>query len=185
VDVKGSILTGFVDWLRARYDDDFADDVIDATALASGGAYTAVGEYPYTDLVALAMTVADREGVSGDDVLRDFARQSFGALAGDHSFLLFGIEDGLRLLEVTESHIHVEVLALYPDTRLPTIETRRLSDGGMELTYSSLEPLAAMCEGRILGALDLFDDDYVVACIALDPSRRAATYRITPATSVV
>ena len=178
--MKGVILTGFVDWLRARYDDDYADDVIDATTLDSGGAYTAVGVYPYTDLIALSTTVAGREGVSCDDVLRDFSRESFGALAEDHSFLLYGIEDGLRLLEMTESHIHVEVLALYPDTRLPTIETRRLPGGGMELTYSSLEPLAAMCEGRILGALDLFDDAYRVECTDLDPSRCAATYRITP-----
>lgn len=181
--MKGVILTGFVDWLRARYDDDFADDVIDATELDSAGAYTAVGVYPYTDLIALSETVAAHERVASDDVLRDFARESFGALAEDHSFLLYGIEDGLRLLEVTESHIHVEVLALYPDTRLPTIETRRLPDGGMELTYSSLEPLAAMCEGRILGALDLFDDDYRVECTVMDPSRCAATYRITPATA--
>jgi hypothetical protein len=180
VGVKGVILTGFVDWLRERHDDDFADDVIDAAELDSGGAYTAVGVYPHTDLISLASAVAAHEGVTADDVLRDFARESFGALAEGHSFLLYGIEDGLRLLEVTESHIHVEVLALYPDTRLPTIETRRLPDGGMELTYSSVEPLAAMCEGRILGALDLFDHEFSVECTSLDPSRCAATYRITP-----
>lgn len=181
--MKGVILTGFVDWVRDRYGDDVVDDILDSTPLDSEGAYTAVGVYDYTELIALAAAVAEREGGTADDVLRVFARESFGALARDHAFLLEHVDDGIRLLEVTESHIHVEVLELYPDTSLPTISTHRLPGGGMELSYASREPLAAMCHGRILGALDLYGDSYEVTCTYRDEAGMVATFLILPAAS--
>jgi len=40
--------------------------------------------------------------------------------------------------------------------------------------------VAAMCEGRIQGVLDLFDDGFAVECTVMDPSHFSATFRIFP-----
>jgi hypothetical protein len=180
--VKGLILVGFLEWVEERHGDDAADEVIEATVLESQGAYTSVGAYPYTELLALAETLAEREGRPVSEVLLQYARESVSSVAYSHEHLLAGLTGALDLFDRVEDHIHPEVMALYPDAVLPRITTTRLDGGSMRLDYVSHEPLAVMCEGRILGTLDLFGGGFDVTRVSADPNGYSASFLIAPAT---
>jgi hypothetical protein len=182
--VKGLILVGFLEWVEERHGDDAVDEMIEATVLESQGAFTSVGVYPYTELLALAETLADREGRPVSEVLLQYSRESVSSVAYGHEPLLAGITGALDLFDRVEDHIHPEVMALYPDAELPRITTRRLDDGSMRLDYRSREPLAVMCEGRILGTIDLFGGGFDVTRLSADPEGYSATFLISPATGV-
>lgn len=177
--MKGTIITGYLDWVRGVHGEDFVDEVLDESKLEGDGSFTSVGVYPYTDLMEIIRVTAERTGEDFEDLVFRFSRESFGGLSHSHEFLLEGIKDGLHLLEVTESHIHVEILAMYPDTILPTIMTKRRDDGSLEVHYSSRDPLASMCEGRIWGALDIFKQDGTVEVLEMSDDRRKASYLVT------
>jgi hypothetical protein len=180
--MKGLILVGFVEWVEERHGADAADELVEATALESQGAFTSVGVYPYTELVALAETLAAREGRPVSEVLLQYSRESVASVAYGHEQLLQGITGALDLFDQVDDHIHPEVMALYPDAALPRITTQRMDDGSMQIDYLSHEPLAVMCEGRILGTIDLFGGGFDVRRLAADPDGYSASYLIVPMT---
>lgn len=178
--MKGLILVGFLEWVEERHGDDAVDEMIEATALESRGAFTSVGVYPYTELLALAEVLAAREGRPVSEVLLQYARESVASVAYGHDHLLKGLASALDVFDRVEDHIHPEVMALYPDAVLPRITTRRMDDGSMRLDYRSHEPLAVMCEGRILGTIDLFGGGFDVTRLSGDPAGYEASFRIAP-----
>jgi len=56
--MKGVVFTEFLDMVEAKFSADMVDDIIDDAKLASGGAYTAVGTYPHSEMVALGVALA-------------------------------------------------------------------------------------------------------------------------------
>ena len=52
--MKGVIFTEFLGMVADRFSEDMVDDIIEASDLPSGGAYTAVGIYDHGEIVALA-----------------------------------------------------------------------------------------------------------------------------------
>lgn len=51
--MKGIVFTEFLDMVETRWSAGFADALLDATELKSGGAYTTVGTYDFGEMVAL------------------------------------------------------------------------------------------------------------------------------------
>lgn len=178
--MKGLILVGFVEWVEERHGADAADELVESTVLESQGAFTSVGVYPYTELVALAENLAAREGRSASEVLLQYSRESVASVAYGHDHLLEGLTSALDVFDQVEGHIHREVMALYPDAVLPRIATQRMADGAMQLDYRSHEPLAVMCEGRILGTIDLFGGGFDVTRLSEDPAGYTASFLIAP-----
>lgn len=178
--MKGLILVGFLEWVEQRHGADAADELVEATALESQGAFTSVGVYPYTELVALAETLAAREGRPVSEVLLQYARESVASVAHGHDYLLEGMTSALDVFGTVGERIHPEVMALHPDAVLPRITTQLMDDGSMQLDYRSHEPLAVMCEGRILGTIDLYGGGYDVSRLSADPGGFAASFRIAP-----
>ena len=70
--MKGVVFTEFLDFVAARHGEDMVDDIIEASALPSGGAYTAVGTYNHEELVTLCSALAAATGENQSDLVRDF-----------------------------------------------------------------------------------------------------------------
>lgn len=51
--MKGVVFTEFLDFVSGALGSDVADDIINDADVPNGGAYTAVGTYPYTEMQAL------------------------------------------------------------------------------------------------------------------------------------
>ncbi len=73
------------------------------------------------------------------------------------------MESSFSLLEQLENHIHAEeVLKLYPDSELPSIEHHRINENELELTYTSARGLSTFTYAIILGTADYFDEELKV-----------------------
>src|SRR5262245_47750387 len=79
--MKGVVFTEFLDFVAKRYDDDMVDDIIDASHLPNGGAYTAVGTYDHSEMVALCTSLAERTGEPAADLVRAFGTHLSGTFA--------------------------------------------------------------------------------------------------------
>ena len=61
-----------------------------------------------------------------------------------------------------DSHIHVEVLKLYPEASLPRFETIMEGDL-MSMIYTSQRKMASFAQGLIEGSIEYFREDYKVS----------------------
>ncbi len=167
--MKGVIITSFLSWVEATRGLVATDAIlIDAEpALAGGGAYTAVGNYPASDFTALVSSLAAKEGRTTDAILREFGIAAFPQLGSLHPSWLEGMDDLFSLLSGIETVIHTEVRKLYDDARPPLITARRQADGSIEVTYASHRGLVSLCQGLIEGAARHYDDKAEVTVLSV------------------
>jgi hypothetical protein len=160
--MKGIVFTEFLDMVEAQHSADMVDALIADAAPTNGGAYTAVGTYPAAEMGALVGALSRRSGVAAPELLRSFGRHVFGRFAVAYPTFFAGMDDVLEFLMRIESVIHIEVLKLYPDAELPTLEARRSGPGGLQLTYRSPRCMADFAEGLIEGAAEHFEQPLAI-----------------------
>ena len=135
--MKGIVFTEFLELLEQRYSFELVDDILSDARLPSGGAYTAVGTYPHSEMVALISALCARKNLALADVLNDFGRYLFGRFAQSHPTFLQGQHDAFAFLAGIERVIHAEVLKLYPDAELPRFEVEAHTPEQLVLVYES------------------------------------------------
>ena len=160
--MKGIIFTEFLEFVEQRFSLEMADDIIHASELPSGGAYTAVGTYDHHEILELVNTLSILSGTPVADLVRSFGFHLFGRLAAIYSFLLDGIDSAFSCLGSIGDHIHMEVKKLYPDTELPHIECSSQESKRMMLVYRSQRPFGDLAEGLIAGCCAHFGEDIAI-----------------------
>jgi hypothetical protein len=161
--MKGMIFTEFFDMVEEVHGLQMAESLIDQTAPASGGIYTAVGDYDYREIVSYAVALSERTGVPLPELLRAFGSWVFERLFVAHYSGFFAEPRSVfEFLSSIESHIHVEVRKLYPDAQLPRFETDIATPDQMRLTYRSQRPLAEFAMGLIQGCIAHYQEPIVV-----------------------
>lgn len=117
--MKGVVFTEFLDFVSGALGSDVADDIIDDADVPNGGAYTAVGTYPYTEMQALVTALSRRTGKPVPDLLTLFGRHLCRRFAVRYPEF-FTVQTSLfDFLESVDAYIHREVHKLYPDAELP------------------------------------------------------------------
>lgn len=156
--MKGVVFTEFLDFVEEAVGADVVDEMIDRADLPSGGAYTAVGKYDYTEMVALVGALSKITDAPAPKLVRLFGRHLFGRFVAAYPEFFQQPSNTFDFLETVEEQIHVEVLKLYPDAELPRLATRR--DGGEDLTivYTSCRPFGELCIGLVEGCAAHFGD---------------------------
>ncbi len=143
------MFTEFLNFVRAEAGEDGADDAIEAAALPHGGAYTAVGSYPFAELLRLVGAHARLSGREVPAVVEGFGHYLGGAFAA-HFPEHFAAQDGLLdMLSSIDGRIHVEVRKLYPDAELPSFRVEQRDGRGMVLGYRSPRCLESLAVGLI------------------------------------
>ncbi len=142
--MKGTVFVEFIEHVESHYGLEVMDAVIAAAEgkLATGGAYTSVGNYPHEELLELATALCKVSGDSLEQLLDDFAAAMMRAFERMHPEFFAADQDIFDFFQSLESRIHADVRKLYPDARPPLILARRLVDDSMELVYQSARPLA-------------------------------------------
>lgn len=135
------------------------DDILEDAGLH--GAYTALGNYPDEDLLAIVRVAADRLQVERADVLRYIGQRSMPMLATRYP-AFFAVDDLRTFLMSLNDVIHPEVRKLYPDAVVPVFDYGDLPDGGLRMTYHSPRQLCYLAEGFALGAATEFDEEIAV-----------------------
>ncbi|GAB6843268.1 hypothetical protein HNR00_002194 [Methylorubrum rhodinum] len=164
--MKGVVFTEFLDFVSGSLGADMADDIIDDADVASGGAYTAVGTYPHTEMQALVVALAHRTGTPAPDLLRLFGSHLCRRFVAKYPEFFEAKTSLFDFLDSVDGHIHVEVHKLYPDAELPVFRLNRRGADTIDLDYESCRPLEALAEGMIRAAADHYRQP-----VAIDTSR--------------
>ena len=147
----------FLTMVENQFGLDMVDELIDATNPASGGAYTKVGSYPMSELVAMVVELSNRLNTPVPELLKAYGHYLFEKLAEGHPHILDEVTDPIDFLESIERHIHVEVRKLYPDANPPTFRVERLNQDVLQMDYISDRHLEDLAEGLARGCLDYFN----------------------------
>lgn len=143
------IFTEFTDFVDERFGLAEVDTMISASG--SSGVYTSVGTYPHHELVAMLVALSQSTKVSIAELLQQFGEHLFGFLVRSYPDVLRDASDAFALLRSIDSHIHVEVRKLYPDSELPEFRYEMLTPDEMLLNYRSERGLADLAEGLLRG----------------------------------
>jgi hypothetical protein len=150
--MKGIVFCEFLEMVEETFSPDIADRIINESELQSGGAYTAVGTYPHSELIKLVAKLAEVSGTSANQLIRSFGHHLFQRFTELYPMFFDSIEDTLSFLETIDNHVHIEVRKLYPDAELPRFQCERISEDSLVMNYSSHRPLADLAHGLIEGA---------------------------------
>jgi Haem-NO-binding len=155
--MKGIIFTEFLEQLEQSHSFELVDTILQDANPPSRGAYTAVGTYPHSEMVALLNALCHRQNLNLPDVLSDFGRYLFGRFASSHPTFLHQQHDAFEFLAGIENVIHAEVLKLYPEAELPTFEVEVHTPQKLVLLYTSARQMQDLADGLIQGCLTYFN----------------------------
>jgi len=158
--MKGIVFREFIDFVEEQAGYDIVDEMIERADPPSGAAYTAVGKYDWREMVDLVSALSDITSAPVPDLIRAFGTHLFGRLKTAYPQFLQGPTSAFEFLETIENEIHVEVLKLYPDAELPTLDVRKENDGTMLIGYSSCRPFGDLCIGMIEGCAEHFGESF-------------------------
>jgi hypothetical protein len=147
--MKGIVFTEFLDFVEDQMGADMVDAIIDDCELSTGGAYTSVGTYPFSELRDLLMAVVKRSGADPSDLLRGFGHKLCTTFTTGYGRYFDQAASLFDFLASIDAHIHVEVRKLYPDAELPSMHIAGRSEHQMLLDYRSERGLEALAEGLI------------------------------------
>jgi hypothetical protein len=113
--MKGIVFTEFLELVEAKFGIEMVDEIIEASNLQSGGSYTSVGTYNFSEMLSLLTNLSERTNISINDLLRVYANHFFHVIEDSYSGILEMYKGPMDMLSSIESHIHVEVRKIYPD----------------------------------------------------------------------
>lgn len=115
------------------------------------GVYSAIGDYPTSELAALASAAANRLDLPIDDTLRWIGFHVMTPLAERYPDFFSAFADSISFLETLDGVIHQEVRKLYEGARPPRVEVEALGPDRALVTYRSIRCLDALAEGMLEG----------------------------------
>jgi len=173
--MKGMVFTEFLEFVGERFGEDMVDDIIEVSALPSGGAYTSVGTYSHGEMASLCGALAERTQQPVDELVRDFGDRLSDTFARDFPDFFRRAGNLFDFLASIEAHIHIEVLKLYPDAELPRFVVEERTAARMVLLYTSPRKMGHLSEGLILGSARQFGVEVRVALEALEVDEGMST----------
>lgn len=156
--MKGVIFTEFLEMVEDKFSPEVADRIIDASNLASEGAYTSVGTYDHGELIRMVEHLSKESDLDIGLLVKTFGNYLFTRFVILYPSFFANTHSCFEFLELIENHIHVEVKKLYPEAELPTFDTTRINENTLEMIYSSERPFAPVAEGLIEGCIAHYEE---------------------------
>jgi hypothetical protein len=158
--MRGVIMTEFLGWVEESRGLATVDELVSGLSsdLTDGGAYTAVGDYPHGELIALMQALAEHDGSTLDDIQRQFGRAAFASLATVGAPMLLDATCSRDVFSRINDVIHVEVRKLYPEAHPPSVAMIDVDPNEVIIDYGSHRPMADLCVGLVQGALDFYQE---------------------------
>ncbi len=135
--MKGIVFTEFLDLVEDKFGLEMVDAIIQKSTLESGGVYTSIGTYKFSEMLQLLQHLSADTGISIDDLLLVYAEHFFSVLEESYPGLLATYSDPIEMLASIEDHIHVEVRKIYPDAELPTFDVLEKTENSLVMIYKS------------------------------------------------
>jgi hypothetical protein len=177
--MKGVVFTEFLEMLEKEAGFEAVDAVLAAANPASGGAYTAVGQYDDAEMFALISALSEQSGTPVPELLTHFGEYLFSRFVQMFPQFVEPAGDTFALLESVDGFIHIEVHKLYPDARLPFVSCSRLGDRSLRVYYKSHRPMGDFAEGLMRGVMKHYREDLDVKRTDLDAEKREVEFLLT------
>lgn len=160
--MKGIVFSEFLEMVEDKFGIDMVDDLIDATAPESGGAYTSVGTYDHTELVNMVVELSERTELEVPALIHTFGLHLAEIFAQKFRSFFDECDDTISFLKKIDNHIHVEVRKLYPDAELPKFDFDESDSNCFKLTYESTRNFADLAHGLIEGAAKYYEEEFTI-----------------------
>ncbi len=135
--MKGIVFTEFLELVEDKFGLEMLDAIIEASNLESGGVYTRIGTYNFSEMLALLTNLSERTTISIDDLLLAYGEHFLSVIENSYSGLLNTYKDPIEMLSSIENHIHVEVKKIYPEAELPTFIVEEKTTDLLIMVYKS------------------------------------------------
>ena len=132
------------------------DGLLDSAEVDGG--YSAIGDYPTTELSALVGARARTLGLSDLEALRDFGHGALLSLAVKFPGFFTPHDTTRDFLLTLNDVIHPQVRKLHATARPPEFDFTVIGDDQLRMVYRSERRLCGMAEGMIAGAADHFGE---------------------------
>lgn len=156
VTLKGIIFNVTEMAVVAELGEDMWDTLLDDAGV--DGVYSAIGDYPTSDLAAISAAAAARLGLDLAATLQWVGERVVPPLATRYPGFFDSCEDSISFLSTLEEVIHREVRKLYEGAEPPTILVESLGGGRALVTYKSVRCLDALAEGMLVGTARHFGE---------------------------
>mgnify|MGYP001311151544 CR=1 FL=1 len=135
--MKGIVFTEFLELVEDKFGLEMVDKIILNSQLDSGGIYTSIGTYSFTEMLQLLQNLNKETGIEIDTLLEVYAEHFFGVIETSYPHMLRSYKDPIEMLASIENHIHVEVKKIYHDAELPTFEVIDQTKQHLIMLYKS------------------------------------------------
>lgn len=162
--MKGIIFNLLEEVVRREYGESTWDALLEAAQL--DGAYSALGNYPYEDLMKLVAAASSALKTPADAIVRWFGRNALPLLAERYPHFFEGHKSIRTFLLTLNDIIHVEVRKLYPGAEVPVFDYDTSSPEVLVMGYKSPRKLCALAEGFIEAAAAHYGEE-----VALEQSK--------------
>lgn len=175
--MKGIIFAELIGFMEEVGGLEFAETVLARSDLPNDGAFTRIGTYPAAYALKMVGTASELSGTPVESLCDAYGEWLFGRFVVLYPDIVGRYPSAESMLEHVGSHIHEEVVVLYPDAKPPQVSTSYAEDGALQVHYSSHRPLAHIAHGLIRGCLKHYGDPRRPEWITdADPS--SASFRI-------
>lgn len=135
--MKGIVFTEFLDLVEEKFGLEMLDRIIEQSNLESGGVYTSIGTYSFSEMLSLLKNLSANTEISIDDLLLVYAEHFFSVIEKNYPGMLAQYKDPIEMLSSIEHHIHVEVRKIYHDAELPSFEVLEKTENTLVMNYKS------------------------------------------------
>ena len=172
--MKGIVFVEFVDMVEKTFSEETAFKMITNSNLPSGGAYTAVGTYEFSEMQQMIGQLSELTQMSVKDLIQAFGKHLFDVFKVKYPAFFEDVKNSFDLLLQVHDVIHVEVKKLYPDAELPDFEYEQPDSNTLNMVYTSTRRLSALAEGLIQASIDHFDEPVEMKIEALPDTEAGA-----------
>lgn len=160
--MKGVVFNAYFDFVEKKFGLETLENMISPCNLQTGGAYTAVGTYEFTELSQMLTQLCVLTGESAAALLQEFGRFLFRYLVDRYPGSIQHASDSFSLVASVDQHIHREVRKLYPDADLPKFQHTRTGPDALTLIYRSSRQLSELARGLLEGCFAFYGETVVV-----------------------
>ncbi|TXD50473.1 MULTISPECIES: heme NO-binding domain-containing protein [unclassified Polaribacter] len=135
--MKGIVFTEFLDLVEEKFGLEMVDTIVSQSQLESGGVYTAIGTYSFSEMLQLLQNLSAHTTISINNLLLTYGEHFFSVIEKSYPDLLATYKDPIEMLSSIENHIHIEVKKIYPNSEIPKFIVERREKNSLIMLYKS------------------------------------------------